>query len=148
VEDKPTDQSPASPPVHRLDAESLSTSAPELGVPALGKVLSGESLITKPFEIVEPTPPVHLKAATSSPPKQVRRKYRQEPVLSVLKKRWPDGVPPESELSIPDYLDAAIKAFKNDPDIKKLGLPIPGRKTFLRARKSWTAGQLAIGQNN
>jgi hypothetical protein len=142
VQDKPTDQSPASPPVHHLDAEPLATSAPELGAPALGKVLTAEPLITKPPEIVEPTPPVHLKAATSSSSKEVgrkyRRKYRQEPVLEVLRKRWPDRVPPERELSTLNYLDQAIKAFEEDSNIKQRGLPTPGRKTFLRARKDWT----------
>ena len=137
MEDKPTGQSLASLPlVHHLNAEPLSTDAPKLGASTLSKVLSPESLTTGAPKVGYKVRGHRLDVPEDeddSSPKKVRKKYRQEPIQRVLKKRWPNGVPPVSELSNRDYLREVIDAYKNDLEIKMLGVPTPDRKSFLRA---------------
>jgi hypothetical protein len=129
VEDKPADQPPASPPspetpqVHDLVAESLTGGSPEIGAPALGKVLTAEPLTTRSPEIgikQPPRPVHHLELPESSPPddaspaklpaKPSRKRgsyYAAQRLRArkVLRRIWPGDYPSRDEVTDADLWD-------------------------------------------
>jgi hypothetical protein len=134
VEDKPEDRpptslpSPETPQVHDLIAESLTGGSPEIGAPALGKVLAAEPLTTRsPEAFKQPPRPVHHLEPESLPPddaspaklpaKPSRKRGSHHAAQRLrarkaLRRIWPGDYPSRNEVTDADLYDQFCAEWK------------------------------------
>jgi hypothetical protein len=159
VEDKPEDRpptslpSPETPQVHDLIAESLTGGSPEIGAPALGKVLAAEPLTTRsPEAFKQPPRPVHhLELPESLPPddaspaklpaKPSRKRgshYAPQRLRArkVLRRIWPGDYPSRDEVTDADLWDQFCVEYDHVEGKAEAAAIAPGKPTSKYGRPS------------